>query len=138
VETSLFCIRLRWVYERFHGNYLSKVTLIERRGEETAGRLWNISKVESGRASGSLKARKLVEGATDFEQRTRFDMENEFSSWATAKGCETTRANLSGRRAWQAPADMFDLSAKNALLIIENQHVSVPQVAPVLKVTVRV
>ncbi|MCY3731736.1 MAG: DEAD/DEAH box helicase family protein, partial [Rhodospirillaceae bacterium] len=70
-------------------------------------------------------ANKLVE-AQRLEQRTRFDMEmiNEVGYCA---GIENYSRYLSGRRAGEPPPTLFDYLPDNALLFVDESHVTIPQ-----------
>ena len=70
-------------------------------------------------------ANKLVE-AQRLEQRTRFDMEmiNEVGYCA---GIENYSRYLSGRRPGQPPPTLFDYLPDNALLFVDESHVTIPQ-----------
>jgi excinuclease ABC subunit B len=70
-------------------------------------------------------AGKLVE-AQRLEQRTRFDIEmmNEVGYCA---GIENYSRYLSGRRAGEPPPCLFDYLPRNALLVIDESHQTIPQ-----------
>ncbi len=74
---------------------------------------------------------KLVE-AQRIEQRTRFDLEM-LNEIGFCKGIENYSRPLSGRTAGQPPPTLIDYLAKNALMIIDESHVSVPQVGGMYK-----
>lgn len=74
---------------------------------------------------------KLVE-AQRLEQRTRFDMEM-IIELGYCNGIENYSRYLSGRPIGEAPPTLFDYLPKNALLIIDESHVSVPQVGAMYK-----
>jgi excinuclease ABC subunit B len=71
------------------------------------------------------KMDKLVE-AQRLEQRTRFDIEmiNELGYCA---GIENYSRYLSGREAGEPPPTLFDYLPENALLIVDESHVTIPQ-----------
>ncbi|HDZ57104.1 MAG TPA: excinuclease ABC subunit UvrB [Pseudomonas xinjiangensis] len=74
---------------------------------------------------------KLVE-AQRLEQRTRFDMEM-ILELGYCNGIENYSRYLSGRPIGEAPPTLFDYLPQNALLIIDESHVSVPQVGAMYK-----
>lgn len=74
---------------------------------------------------------KLVE-AQRLEQRTRFDMEM-IMELGYCNGIENYSRYLSGRPVGEPPPTLFDYLPKNALLIIDESHVSVPQVGAMYK-----
>jgi len=74
---------------------------------------------------------KLVE-AQRLEQRTRFDLEM-IRELGYCNGIENYSRYLSGRAAGEPPPTLFDYLPKDALLIIDESHVSVPQVGGMYK-----
>ncbi|QFX97083.1 excinuclease ABC subunit UvrB [Acidithiobacillus thiooxidans] len=77
------------------------------------------------------KANKLVE-AQRLEQRTRFDLEM-MAELGYCSGIENYSRYLSGRSAGQAPPTLMDYLPPNALLFIDESHVTVPQFGGVYK-----
>ncbi len=71
------------------------------------------------------QAGKLVE-AQRLEQRTRFDMEM-ILELGYCSGIENYSRYLSGRRAGEPPPTLFDYLPDDALLVIDESHVTVPQ-----------
>ena len=69
---------------------------------------------------------KLLE-AQRLEQRTRFDMEM-MSSLGFCHGIENYSRPLSGRKPGERPACLIDYFPKDFLLIVDESHVSLPQV----------
>ena len=69
---------------------------------------------------------KLVE-AQRIEQRVNFDLEMIEQS-GSCKGIENYSRYLSGRGAGQPPPTLFEYLPKDALLIVDESHVTVPQV----------
>jgi excinuclease ABC subunit B len=69
---------------------------------------------------------KLVE-AQRLEQRTSFDLEMIMESGA-CKGIENYSRYLSGRKTGEPPPTLFEYLPKNALLFVDESHVTVPQV----------
>ena len=76
-------------------------------------------------------ANKLVE-AQRLEQRTRFDMEM-IRELGYCSGIENYSRYLSGRAAGEPPPTLFDYLPKNALLVIDESHVTVPQIGGMYK-----
>ncbi|MGE0385628.1 MAG: excinuclease ABC subunit UvrB [Gammaproteobacteria bacterium] len=68
---------------------------------------------------------KLLE-AQRLEQRTRFDMEMMLEIGYCA-GIENYSRFLSGRKPGEPPPTLFDYLPRNALLVIDESHVTVPQ-----------
>ena len=77
------------------------------------------------------KANKLVE-AQRLEQRTRFDMEM-IRELGYCSGIENYSRYLSGRAAGEPPPTLFDYLPTNALLVIDESHVTVPQIGGMYK-----
>lgn len=71
------------------------------------------------------EASKLVE-AQRLEQRTRFDLEM-MMELGYCQGIENYSRFLSGRQAGEPPPTLFDYLPHNALLVIDESHVTVPQ-----------
>ncbi|MEX2516872.1 MAG: excinuclease ABC subunit UvrB [Gammaproteobacteria bacterium] len=69
---------------------------------------------------------KLVE-AQRLEQRTRFDIEMMLEI-GYCSGIENYSRYLSGRDAGQPPPTLFDYLPPNALLVLDESHVTVPQI----------
>jgi excinuclease ABC subunit B len=74
---------------------------------------------------------KLVE-AQRLEQRTLFDIEM-ILEVGYCSGIENYSRYLSGREAGQAPPTMFDYLRDDALIIIDESHVTVPQIGAMYK-----
>ena len=74
---------------------------------------------------------KLVE-AQRLEQRTRFDLEM-ILELGYCNGIENYSRYLSGRGPGEAPPTLFDYLPADALLVIDESHVSVPQVGAMYK-----
>jgi excinuclease ABC subunit B len=76
-------------------------------------------------------ANKLVE-AQRLEQRTRFDLEM-IMELGYCNGIENYSRYLSGRPSGAPPPTLFDYLPDDALLVIDESHVSVPQVGAMYK-----
>ncbi len=74
---------------------------------------------------------KLVE-AQRLEQRTRFDIEM-LLELGYCNGIENYSRHLSGRSAGEAPPTLFDYLPDNAILVIDESHVMVPQIGAMYK-----
>lgn len=74
---------------------------------------------------------KLVE-AQRLEQRTRFDIEM-MRELGYCTGIENYSRYLSGRAPGEPPPTLFDYLPDNALLIIDESHVTVPQIGAMYK-----
>ena len=78
-----------------------------------------------------IKNNKLVE-AQRIEQRTRFDLEM-LNEIGFCKGIENYSRHLSGRNPGDPPPTLIDYLPENALMIIDESHVTVPQVGGMYK-----
>ena len=77
------------------------------------------------------KNNKLVE-AQRLEQRTKFDIEM-MQEMGYCTGIENYSRYLSGRNAGEPPPTFFDYLPDEALLVIDESHVSVPQIGAMYK-----
>ncbi len=73
-----------------------------------------------------VKSHKLVE-AQRVEQRTRFDLEM-LNELGFCKGIENYSRHLSGRKPGEPPPTLLDYLPLNALMIIDESHVTIPQI----------
>ncbi|MEZ0315607.1 MAG: excinuclease ABC subunit UvrB [Methylophilaceae bacterium] len=78
-----------------------------------------------------IKTGKLVE-AQRIEQRTRFDLEM-LNEIGFCKGIENYSRHLSGRNPGDPPPTLIDYLPQDALMIIDESHVTVPQVGGMYK-----
>ena len=78
-----------------------------------------------------IKESKLVE-AQRIEQRTRFDLEM-LNEIGFCKGIENYSRHLTGARPGDPPPTLMDYLPDNALLIIDESHVTVPQIGGMYK-----
>lgn len=74
---------------------------------------------------------KLVE-AQRLEQRTRFDLEM-IKELGYCNGIENYSRYLSGRAQGEAPPTLYDYLPENALLVLDESHVGVPQLGAMYK-----
>ena len=72
------------------------------------------------------KANKLVE-AQRLEQRTNYDLEMLVET-GSCKGIENYSRYLAGTQAGEPPPTLFQYLPKNALLFVDESHVTVPQI----------
>ena len=77
------------------------------------------------------KEHKLVE-AQRIEQRTRFDLEM-LNEMGFCKGIENYSRHLSGRQPGEPPPTLIDYLPKDALIVIDESHVTIPQVGGMYK-----
>jgi len=70
-------------------------------------------------------ANKLVE-AQRLEQRTRFDLEM-MQEIGYCNGIENYSRHLSGRGPGEPPATLFEYLPKDAMLVVDESHVTIPQ-----------
>jgi len=77
------------------------------------------------------KTGKLVE-AQRIEQRTRFDLEM-MNELGFCKGIENYSRHLSGRKAGEPPPTLLDYLPLNALMILDESHVTIPQIGGMYK-----
>ena len=77
------------------------------------------------------ESNQLVE-AQRLEQRTRFDLEM-IQELGYCSGIENYSRYLSGRGEGEAPPTLFDYLPSNALLVIDESHVTVPQIGGMYK-----
>ena len=76
-------------------------------------------------------ANKLLE-AQRIEQRTQFDIEM-IEATGSCNGIENYSRYLSGRKQGEPPPTLFEYLPKNALLIIDESHVTIPQIGAMYK-----
>lgn len=77
------------------------------------------------------QAHKSVE-AQRIEQRTRFDLEMLYEM-GFCKGIENYSRHFSGRAAGQPPPTLIDYLPQNALMFIDESHVTIPQIGGMFK-----
>ena len=99
--------------------------------ETTIKAIEKIKKELVERVAQYIKEGKLVE-AQRIEQRTRFDLEM-LNEIGFCKGIENYSRHLSGRNAGDPPPTLIDYLPDNALMIIDESHVTVPQIGAMYK-----
>ncbi len=77
------------------------------------------------------KEKKLLEFQR-LKERTNFDLEM-IQATGTCSGIENYSRYLSGRQPGEAPPTLYEFIPENALLIIDESHVSVPQISGMYK-----
>lgn len=75
----------------------------------------------------NLKAENKLLEAQRLEQRTRFDLEM-LETTGHCKGIENYSRYLTGRAPGEPPPTLFEYFPKNALLFIDESHISIPQI----------
>jgi excinuclease ABC subunit B len=78
-----------------------------------------------------VSTNKLVE-AQRIEQRTRFDLEM-LNEMGFCKGIENYSRHLSGRKAGEPPPTLIDYLPRDALMIIDESHVTIGQIGGMYK-----
>jgi excinuclease ABC subunit B len=79
-----------------------------------------------------LKANNKLLELQRLEQRTRFDLEM-MNEIGYCSGIENYSRHLSGRGPGDAPATLIEYLPKNALLVIDESHVTIPQLGAMYK-----
>ena len=92
-----------------------------------AERAMDTIKEELGERLAFLRHRNRLLEAQRLEQRTLFDMEM-LRELGYCHGIENYSRHLSGRRAGEAPPTLIEYLPKDALVIIDESHVAVPQI----------
>ena len=77
------------------------------------------------------KANKLVE-AQRLQQRTQFDIEM-MAEIGYCQGIENYSRHLTGRSAGEPPPTLFDYLPPDALLVVDESHVTIPQLGAMYK-----
>ena len=92
-----------------------------------AERAMDTIKDELGERLAFLRQRNRLLEAQRLEQRTLFDMEM-LRELGYCHGIENYSRHLSGRRAGEAPPTLIEYLPQDALVIIDESHVAVPQI----------
>jgi excinuclease ABC subunit B len=92
-----------------------------------AERAMDTIKDELGERLAFLRHRNRLLEAQRLEQRTLFDLEM-LRELGYCHGIENYSRHLSGRRAGEAPPTLIEYLPKDALVIIDESHVGVPQI----------
>ena len=99
--------------------------------ETTVRAMEKIKQELKSRVDFYIKEGKLVE-AQRIEQRTRFDLEM-LNEIGFCKGIENYSRHLSGRGPGDPPPTLIDYLPKNAIMIMDESHVTVPQIGAMYK-----
>jgi excinuclease ABC subunit B len=81
---------------------------------------------------GFFDKNNMIVESKRIEQRTMFDLEM-IHETGSCKGIENYSRYLSGREEGQAPPTLFEYLPKNAILFIDESHVTAPQVGAMYK-----
>ncbi len=79
-----------------------------------------------------LKSQNKLLEAQRLEQRTHFDLEM-LETTGHCKGIENYSRYLTGRAPGQPPPTLFEYLPKNALLFVDESHISVPQIGAMFR-----
>jgi len=79
-----------------------------------------------------LRSNELLVEAQRLEQRTRYDLEM-IRELGYCNGIENYSRYLSGREPGAAPPTLFDYLPENALVVIDESHVTIPQIGAMYK-----
>ena len=79
-----------------------------------------------------LKANNKLLEAQRLEERTNYDLEM-MAELGYCNGVENYSRYLSGRKPGEAPPCLFDYIPKNAIVFVDESHVSVPQIGGMFK-----
>ena len=89
-------------------------------------------KVELDHRLIELKAKNKLLEAQRLEERTNYDLEM-MAELGYCNGVENYSRYLSGRKPGEAPPCLFDYIPKNAIVFVDESHVSVPQIGGMFK-----
>ena len=79
-----------------------------------------------------FEERKLFLEAQRIEQRTKFDLEM-ISATGSCSGIENYSRHLTGRKEGEPPPTLFEYLPDNAILFIDESHVTIPQIRGMFK-----
>ena len=79
-----------------------------------------------------FESKNLLIEAQRIEQRTKFDLEMIVAT-GSCSGIENYSRHLSGRNAGEPPPTLFEYLPKNAILFIDESHVTIPQIKGMFK-----
>jgi excinuclease ABC subunit B len=89
-------------------------------------------KIELDHRLVELKAKNKLLEAQRLEERTNYDLEM-MAELGYCNGVENYSRYLSGRKPGEAPPCLFDYIPKNAIVFVDESHVSVPQIGGMFK-----
>lgn len=99
--------------------------------ETVLGAIENI-KVELDERLKQLRDNNRLVEAQRLEERTRYDIEM-MLELGYCNGIENYSRYLSGRNPGEAPPTLFDYIPPNALLVVDESHVTIPQIGAMYK-----
>ncbi|TAH35639.1 MAG: excinuclease ABC subunit UvrB [Alphaproteobacteria bacterium] len=89
-------------------------------------------KIDLKKRLSELNAENKLLEAQRLEQRTTFDLEM-LETVGTCAGIENYSRYLSGRKAGEAPPTLFEYLPKDSLVIVDESHVTMPQLSAMYK-----
>ena len=89
-------------------------------------------KIELDHRLVELKSNEKLLEAQRLEERTNYDLEM-MSELGYCNGVENYSRYLSGRKSGEAPPCLFDYIPENAIVFVDESHVSVPQIGGMFK-----
>ena len=98
-----------------------------RRGPTLTQAIHDIKTRTEGAAGGTQRARASCWKRERLEQRTTFDLEM-METTGPCKGIENYSRYLTGRNPGEPPPTLFEYLPEDALLIVDESHVTVPQI----------
>jgi excinuclease ABC subunit B len=119
------------IYNKIHNFRIFPSSLYVTAREATLRAMETIRQELRERVDFFIKNNKLVE-AQRIEQRTRYDLEM-LNEIGFCKGIENYSRHLTGRGVGEPPPTLIDYLPKNALMIIDESHVTVPQIGGMYK-----
>ena len=134
---SFFDDKIEKIYEFYvltgqKGKNLSKVTVFANSHyvtpRPTLKKATRLIKQELTQRVTYYQKQKMLVEAERISQRTNFDLEMILES-GSCKGIENYSRYLSGKKAGEAPPTLFEYLPKNALLLVDESHVTVPQIS---------
>jgi excinuclease ABC subunit B len=100
--------------------------------QETINEALDDIKVELDHRLVELKAKNKLLEAQRLEERTNYDLEM-MAELGYCNGVENYSRYLSGRKPGEAPPCLFDYIPENAIVFVDESHVSVPQIGGMFK-----
>ena len=100
--------------------------------QNTINRALEDIKIELEHRLVELKANNKLLEAQRLEERTNYDLEM-MAELGYCNGVENYSRYLSGRKPGEAPPCLFDYIPKNAIVFVDESHVSVPQIGGMFK-----
>lgn len=100
--------------------------------QDTINKALDDIKIELDHRLIELKAKNKLLEAQRLEERTNYDLEM-MAELGYCNGVENYSRYLSGRKPGEAPPCLFDYIPKNAIVFVDESHVSVPQIGGMFK-----